>query len=42
MEQLKLFFEYMTLKEMRELKSIIDRYIEAKEHQLKLVKESLR
>ena len=42
MEDLELFIRYMTLKEMKELKSIVDRYIEVKEHQIKIIKEVLK
>ena len=42
MENLEIFIRYMTLKEMKELKAIIDRYIAVKEHQLKIIKEVLK
>uniref|UniRef100_A0A6M3LXQ2 Uncharacterized protein n=1 Tax=viral metagenome TaxID=1070528 RepID=A0A6M3LXQ2_9ZZZZ len=38
MEELKIYIEYMTLKELKEIRAIIDRYIAKKERQLKLIK----
>ena len=42
MEYFEQFISYMTLKELRELKVIINERIDKKEEQLKLIKESLK
>ena len=41
MEDIEVLVRYMTLKELREMKAIIDRLIAIKERQLELIKQSL-
>ena len=38
MEDLEMFVRYMTLKELKEIRVIIDKHIATKENQIKLIK----